>query len=581
MRKVLSYLKPYARSVIGAIIFTTAGSGLGLLLPLIMSQILNNGVSGGKLSYIYKMGSIMVGIAILAVIFSIIASYSSARAAAGFGRQVRKEIFHKVETLSQNDIDKIGTPSLITRSTNDIRQIQELLLIALRIIISAPIMMVGGIVMAFIINKKLSVVVLIVMPIVIGIALLVMKKVGPLFKVVQTKTDALNQILRERLSGIKVIRAFNKSEIEKQHFDITNSDLAKITLKINRVFALIIPLAEFLLYTLVTVIVFLGSRQLIDLDVVTQAEKIANTAGDLQAFVLYILLIIAAVAMAGAMFVMVPKASVSAKRISEVLDLEPSIKDGNKTAENSEKEEIEFKNVTFGYDNTENIIENISFVAPKGKVTALIGGTGSGKSTIVNLIPRFYDITEGEILLNGINIKELPLKELHQKVSFIPQKALLFSGTIEENIRYGKEDATKKEIWNVLEIAQAKDFVEALPRGLQSLVSQNATNYSGGQKQRLAIARALIRNADYYVFDDSFSALDFKTDAQLRKAIKENLSQSALIIVAQRVGTIIDADNIIVLDEGKIVGQGTHKQLLESCPIYKEICLSQLSEEEL
>jgi len=409
---------------------------------------------------------------------------------------------------------------------------------------------------------------------------LIMKKVMPLFSTVQKKTDELNQVIRERLGGVRVIRAFNKSDYEKERFDKSNTTLATLSLKINRIFAVLIPLAYFLLYTTVGFLVYFGSKQVDKLDAVADAEKIASTVGDLQAFVIYILLIIAAVAMAASMFVMVPKASISAKRIEQVLNTEPSIKDADKAAAESGEKSITFENVYFGYDDAEEpVLSDISFTARPGEVTAIIGGTGSGKSTLVNLIPRFYDATAGCVKVNGVDVREIPFEQLHNTVSFVPQKALLFSGTIEDNLRFGKENASTIEMWKALETAQADSFVKDMPRQLKSAVSQNATNYSGGQKQRLTIARALIRKADFYVFDDSFSALDFKTDAMLRRAIRKDMAGAGLIIVAQRVGTIIDADNIIVMDEGKIAAQGKHAELVKNCEVYREICQSQLGGE--
>lgn len=582
MRKVMPFMKPYVGSAVCAVIFTTLNWSMNLLLPLLMSKIINNGISDERIGYIFFVGAVMVIISVLGVLSAVVSSYSSAKASTGFGMEIRKAIFRKVESLSQSDIDKIGASSLITRSTNDINQIQELTLLSLRIIIAAPIMMVGGTFMAFTINKALSTILFAIVPIIAAAALFVMKKVSPLFSKIQKKNDELNQTVRERLGGVRVIRAFNKSGYEQERFDKTNIELVSLSLKINRIFALLIPFAYFVLYTTVTSLIYFASKQVNRLDLSSNAQRIADTVGDLQAFVVYLLLILAAVGMAAAVFVQLPKASVSASRIAEVLSLLPSIEDGTEALGDSGREAIEFENVGFSYDDSdEPVLSDISFTAPKGKVTAVIGGTGSGKSTLVNLIPRFYDVKSGRILLNGVDIRNLPLGVLHKTVAFVPQKTTLFSGTIEENLRYGKDNASATDMWNALKTAQAEEFVKASPRGLKTRLSQNATNLSGGQRQRLSIARALIRKADYYIFDDSFSALDFKTDSDLRKSVKKDFSQSGLIIVAQRVGTIMDADNIIVLEDGKIAGQGKHRELFESCGIYREICLSQLNEDEI
>lgn len=583
MKKVLSYIKKYKRAAILAIFFILINSAMQLVLPSMMSQIITYGIAEGNLRYIYSMGGFMLLVSLFGVLTAVASSYFSGKASTGFGKELRRAVFVKTESLSQCDIDKIGVSSMITRSTNDIRQIQDLILISMRIIISAPIMMIGGTVMAFIMNKTLSLIIFAVIPIIAVIALIVMKKVLPWFSDMQEKTDGLNQVVRERLGGIRVIRAFNKQNSEQERFRKANFDLTEIALKTNRLFATIIPLAMFILYTMIVVLIWVAGKQVGNMDPTANMQEIAGTVGNLQAFMMYLLMIIMAVGFAASMFVMVPRAAISAKRICEVLDAEPMIKEPETPAEATEnKGKIEFKSVSFGYEDTEqNILSNISFTANPGETTAIIGGTGCGKTTLVNLISRFYDVSSGEILIDGVNVKDMSTEALHEKIGYVPQKVLLFSGTVAENLRYGKENATDEEMRRALEIACADGFVREMPEGLYSRISQNATNLSGGQKQRISIARALIRNAAVYIFDDSFSALDFKTDALLREAVNRNFKNSTKIIVAQRVGTILNADKIIVLDGGEIVGEGTHGELVKNCKVYREIVESQLSKEEI
>ena len=581
MTKIVKFLKPYMGATVAALFFSLFNNLMQLILPAMMAMMINTGIDDGRIGLVRLLGGAMAALSAIAIGAAVAGSYYSSKVSACFGLSLRRAIFVKVESLSQCDIDKIGTPSLITRTTNDIRQIQDMVLMMIRIIISAPIVMVGGAVMAFTLNKRLSTVMFIAIPIILVIALFVAKQVMPMFDKAQKKTDRLNLILREKLSGIRVIRAFNRSEYEDGRFRKANYDLTGLMLKINRIFAFLIPLATLLCYALVAILLKMAADQIDALDAVADSAQISNTVGDLQAFMVYMIMIIYAVSMAASLFVMLPKAEISAKRINEVLDLVPMIKETEHpiTPDPERRSELEFDCVSFSYPGADSpILSRISFKTMPGETTAVIG---SGKSTLVNLIPRFYDVSGGRILIDGVEIKNMSMQTLHEKIGFIPQSAFLFSGTVADNLRMGKPDATEEEMWEALETAQAADFVRAMPDGLDSELSQNGKNLSGGQRQRLAIARVLIRKAEIYVFDDSFSALDFSTDAKLRRALRERMPDITKIIVAQRVGTIIDASRIIVLDEGKVAGIGTHRELLETCTVYREIAQSQLSKEEL
>ncbi len=553
-----------------------------LVLPLMMSSIINNGIANGDIDYIKKTGLAMMGVSALAVVIACFNSYYSSKTATFYGKILRREIFLKVESLSQRDIDIIGTPSLITRCTNDVKVLQDFVLMGLRMIISAPILLVGGVVMAFFMNPKLASVIFGVLPIIAVIVVIVLKVVMPLFRRRQKLIDSINRFIREKLTGIRVIRAFNRTEHEDERFCKQNIELSSITLKFQRLMSVLIPVCIVIIIAALDLLIIFAAKNLDKMDIVTQREDLLNAIGNLQAFVIYMVMIVFSVTMAAAMFVIVPRAKISAKRITAVLDIEPSIvePESPKCVDESKKGEVEFRNVTFRYLESEDpILSDISFTAEKNKVTAIIGCTGSGKSSLINLIPRFYDVNEGQVLFDGVDVRELSQKDLHERIGYIPQKAFLFSGTIEDNLRYGDMNATEEELQKALDIAQCSEFVSDLEDGMKAFVSQNATNFSGGQKQRLSIARALARKAEVYIFDDSFSALDFKTDAALRKAIKENLD-ATVIIVAQRVGTILDADKIIVLEGGKIVGTGKHAELLEDCEVYREIYSSQITEED-
>ena len=581
MKQLLKHLKYIKKPVIAAMIFAVLSQISNLTLPVLMSSIINNGIADSDIDYVKKMGLIMMGISAVSVVIAVFNSYFSSKTSAVYGKLLRREIFLKVEDLSQRDIDTIGTPSLITRCTNDVRVIQDFVLTCLRMIISVPIMLVGGVIMSFILNPKLATVIFAVIPIIAGIAALVIKFVIPIFRKRQKLVDSVNRFIREKLSGIRVIRAFNRTETEDAKFDERNEALSGLTLKFQRMMAVLIPICIVLIIIALDLLILIAANNYNAMDHINEAEKLMSAIGDLQAFVIYMIMIVSAVTMTAAMFVIVPRAKISAMRITEVLNIEPSINDPEnaETIDESARGTVEFRNVSFGYNEAENyVLSDISFTAEKGKVTAIIGSTGSGKSTVANLVMRFYDVNKGEILFAGKDIRSLKQDELHSRIAFIPQKALLFSGSIRENLLYGDENATEEQLRKALEISQSAEFVDKLQDGMESMVSQNGTNLSGGQKQRLCIARALVRNADVYIFDDTFSALDFRTDAALRKAIKENID-ATVIIVAQRVGTIMDADRIVVLDEGRIVGMGRHSELMENCEVYQEIYNSQITEE--
>ena len=579
MIKALKNLKPIAGTVVLAIVFVVFVQALSLTLPLLMSLIINNGISAGDIGYIKRTGLVMAGVSALNILVSVLSSYFTSKTAAGYGKIMREKLFLKVESLSHSDIEHIGTPSLITRCTNDVKVLQDFLLQGMRMILAAPVMLVGGTTMAFILNARLAMIIFAIIPIIAVICFIVVKIVMPLFKKRQKLTDEVNSFLREKLSGIRVIRAFNTSEKEDERFDDKNRRLSALVLKFQRTMSVILPLCITLIISALVALVFIASK---NIEAMTDTVKIQNTVGDLQAFLLYMMMIVFAVTIAAAMFVIVPRANISARRINEVLEIEPGIKDPESPKDIIEEKRgtVEFENVTFGYQDAEPILKNISFTAEKGKFTAIIGSTGSGKSSLVSLITRFYDVTDGRVLFDGTDVRELSQKKLHSLIGFVPQKATLFSGTIRDNLLYADENASEERLRLALDISQSSEFINKLPDGLESRISQSGTNLSGGQKQRLSIARALVRQADVYIFDDSFSALDFRTDAKLRAAIREKLD-ATVILVAQRVGTILDADKIIVLDEGKIVGIGTHRELLDTCAVYREIAESQLTKEAL
>ncbi|MDF2504486.1 ABC transporter ATP-binding protein [Clostridium sp.] len=575
MLKLLKYLKPFAISLIVVIVLFFVQSLAELYLPTLMSDIINNGVVKNDTNYIMNIGKIMILVAAGDAVCVIVANLMGSKIAVGLGRNLRDILFKKAEKFSLHEFDKVGTASMITRTTNDITQVQQVLVMIMRMMISAPLMGIGGIIMAVHKDAKLSILFAIVIPFLLAVIVVFLLKGLPYFRIMQQKLDKLNLVTREGLTGIRVIRAFNRINSEKKRFNEANIDIRDTGLTVNRIMAGLMPIMMFTLSATQIAVVWFGGLRI---------DSGHMQVGDMMAFIQYAMQIMFSFLMMAIMFVMIPRAEASAVRINEVLEMEPEIVDEKETkdAEVNKRGYVEFKDVTFSYPGAEQpAISNISFSAEPGEVTAIIGGTGSGKSTLLNLIPRFYDVTNGSVMVDGIDVREMSQERLRAKIGFVPQKAVLFTGSINDNIKYGKSDASTEEIEKAAEVAQASDFISNMKEGFDSVIAQGGNNVSGGQKQRLSIARALVRRPEIYVFDDSFSALDFKTDAKLRAALKGETKESTVIIVAQRVSTVMDADRIIVLDEGKIEGIGNHKELLNTCDVYHEIVYSQLSEEEL
>lgn len=573
MIKILKNLNPYKWVVLAVVLLVFGQSMAELFLPTLMADIIDNGVIKGDIPYIWTIGGWMLLVSAIGAIAAVFASFYSAKAAMGMGRDLRQQVFKHVGQFSLQEFDEVGTASLITRTTNDITQVQQVVIMMLRMVISAPIMLVGGVIMAVSKDAQLSLVIIGAMPVLAVAILLVLKYGMPLFQEVQKRLDGLNLVVRENLTGIRVIRAFNREPEEKARLQKANRELADVSIKVNKVMAFMMPVMMLVMNMTVVAVIWFGGIRI---------NNGAMQIGDLMAFIQYVMMIMFALVMASFMFVMVPRAAVSAKRINEVLEMKPAFTDDGTAKADRARGTLEFDDVSFYYPGAEEpALSNISFTAKPGEITALIGGTGSGKSTLVNLVPRFYDVTSGTIRVNGVDIREAPQQEVRSKIGFVPQKSILFTGTIADNIRFGKQDATQTEMDHAASIAQATEFIDQIEDGYAAEIEQGGSNLSGGQKQRLSIARALIRKPDLYIFDDSFSALDFKTDAKLRKALKDETRNATVLLVAQRVSTVVDADRIIVLEKGKMVGMGTHEELMDSNEVYREIAMSQLSEEEI
>lgn len=600
MKSVMRYYRPYILPVIVIIGVLFGQAMCELALPGYMSDIINNGIVKQDMGTIRHVGLIMIVVAFGSMVFSICGSFIASRTAAKSARDIRAALFHRVTAFSTAEMNQFSTASLITRSTNDVQTVQMTTVMILRMAVFSPIMGVGALINALNTTVSLTWIIGVTLAGILVLMGALFFMVMPKFRVLQSKLDRLNLLIKERLSGLLVVRAFNTEEYEEKRFDAANLDLTKINIFINRVMSFMFPALMVIMNVCSIMIVWFGSKM---------AGAGDLMIGDMLALLQYAMHIILSFLFIAAMFIMIPRAAVSMRRIGAVLDVEPGIKDPEEPvemektpagqteagqpaagqAENAEKANrneargtVEFRDVSFAFPDAErNALEHISFIARPGQTTAIVGGTGSGKSTLLNLIPRFYDVTEGAVLLDGVDIRKMKLKDLRGQIGYVPQKGVLFSGTIASNIRFGDEEASEEEIGEVTRIAQADEFINEKPEGIDQEVSQGGTNVSGGQKQRLSIARALIRKSPVYLFDDSFSALDFKTDRKLRQALKENTGESTFIIVAQRINTVMDADQIIVMDQGRIAGIGTHRQLLETCGIYREIAMSQLSEEEL
>jgi ATP-binding cassette subfamily B protein len=554
-------------------LFITFQMGGTLLLPTLTANIINNGVVMEDMDYVLSTGALMLGVAILTGIFSILGTYFSAEVSTTFAKNTRKRLFGHTQKLSYQDYKHFSTSSLITRATNDIEQLQTTLSMVFEMMIPAPFVFVIGMILAFTRDAYMALIIIISAVIFIIVLAVVVRMVFPLFAKVQKGLDKINGVVAQYISGIRVVRAFNRTKLETERMDESFSDFAKVNIKINRLFAAMIPLVMFIMSIVAVAIMWFGAVRI---------NSGNMQIGDVMAVIEYAMNILMYVIMGVFALIYIPRAKVCAARIREVLEYKPEIKDGDSHIKANSKLRLEFKNVSFRYQDAENpVLHNINFVCEEGTTTAIIGGTGSGKSTIARLVPRLLDATSGQILLNGVNIVELPQEEERKRIGFVPQKAFLFSGTIADNLRHGNAKATLRDMKRAAIVAQADDFINEMPDKYEHIVSQGGRNLSGGQRQRVSIARMLVKKPDVYVFDDSFSALDFKTDAALRRALKDVTQNSIVINIAQRISTIRDADQIIVLDEGKIVGKGTHDELMQNCEVYMEIAKSQLSEEEL
>lgn len=572
MRKLKTYLKPYLGTVIIVMALVFLEVLTTLKLPDLMSDIVDQGIAKGNVALIWRTGGVMLVVALAGVVCAVVGNFLASRASTRFGRDLRLEVFSKIGKFAPREFNNFGTASLITRTTNDVQQVQQIFHMSMRMAMRAPLMAIGGVLMVVRKDAQLALILLGLIPVIAVIISILIIKGVPLFKALQRKLDRLNLVLREQLMGVRVIRAFDRATHEQERFDGANRDLTETSLKVNRIMVTLMPLLGLLInFTNIVIIWFAAKR--IDIGLMQ--------VGDLMAFLQYTMQIFFAVMMLSMLFVMLPRASASAERIVDVLDAEVSITDPQEPQTIEENAGVlRFEHVTFSYPGAAKpVLSDISFTAHPGETTAIIGGTGSGKSTILDLIPRFHDPQEGRITLDGVDIRHLRQSDLRSRLGYVPQQAVLFSGTVASNIRGGKQDATDDEVAEAARVAQATEFINEREDQFESYVSQGGTNVSGGQKQRLSIARAVVRRPQVYLLDDTFSALDYRTDARLRSELSKTAEEATIIVVAQRVSTILHADQIIVLDEGRIVGQGTHQSLLQDCEVYQEIVASQFGEE--
>ncbi len=569
IRLLRTYLAPYTREVTIVVILVLIQTIATLYLPNLNADIINNGIAKGDVPYIWRTGGIMLGVTIVQGIIAIVAVYWASLAAMSVGRDLRAAVFRRVQDFSSREMNRLGTASLITRNTNDVQQVQLFLQIALTLLVAAPIMAVGGVIMALRENVTLSALLIVVVPIIIGLVAVMFVLGVPLFRSMQGKIDRINLVLREQIMGVRVIRAFRRTPFEQARFEAANEDLTSTALRVNRIFVVMFP-ALMAVMNLTTIAVLWFGGQLVNGG--------QMPIGNMTAFLMYVMQILMSMLMAVAMVILVPRAEASAARINEVITTVPSIDEPVHPEEPaSSTGNVEFENVSFGYPGGEKpVLQDLAFELRPGETVAVIGGTGSGKTTLLNLIPRFFDISSGRLLVDGVDVRKQPLERLWSVIGLVPQRAYLFGGTVASNLRFGNPDATDDELWHALDIAQARDFVGAMEGGLQAPIDQGGTNVSGGQRQRLAIARAIVKRPSIYLFDDCFSALDAGTDSRLRSALRSETRDATVLIVAQRVSTIMQADRIIVLDEGRVAGIGSHTELMESSEAYREIVDSQL-----
>ena len=577
MFKLRRFLKDYKKECIIGPLCKLFEAILELLVPLVMASIIDVGVKNKDTDYVLKMGGVMALLGVIGLLSALVCQYLASKASQGVGTKIRRELFAHINSLSHAELDKLGTPSLITRMTNDINQVQQSVAMGIRLLTRSPFIVVGALVMSMTINLKMSIIFFIA-ALLIGITLyLVMSRSIPIFSAMQKKLDKIGLVSRENLSGNRVIRAFSKQKSEKERIDLATEDLAKTSIKVSRLSALLSPITYAVTDLAIVAIIWFGA--------VNVNNGSGMLSGDIIALVNYMTQILLAMIVVANLVLLITKASASAKRINEVFETKPSVVEKShsniEVCKDSNTPKIEFDNVTFSYGEGDDELTDISFKIMRGETVGIIGGTGCGKSSLINLIPRFYDVKNGSVSVDGVNVKEYPFIQLRSQIGIVPQQSILFSGTIKDNMKWQNKNATDKDIIKALKIAQAYEFVSKLPKGLDSHVEQGGKNFSGGQRQRLCIARAITGNPEILILDDSFSALDFATDAKLRKALKENTEDMTVIIVTQRCSTIRNADLILVLDDGQLVGTGTHEQLFCECETYREICLSQLNETEV